>query len=86
MGASLVWLCMPVHPRYIERGCDEEVFGFSEGVVRQKIATVLALTSTETSEDGKLTRQLFSCGCSTTSAWVAPFEPFEDGRDITRLV
>lgn len=47
---------------------------------------MLALTSTETSEDGKLTRQLFSCGCSNTSAWVAPLEPFEDGRDITRMI
>jgi hypothetical protein len=44
---------------------------------------VLALTSTETSEDGRLTRQLLSCGCSTTSACVAPFEPLESGRDMT---
>lgn len=44
---------------------------------------MLALTSTETSEDGRLTRQLLSCGCRTISAWVAPFEPFESGRDMT---
>jgi hypothetical protein len=31
MGANLVWLCMPVHPRYIERGCDEAALDLSVG-------------------------------------------------------
>ena len=40
-------------------------------VVAAKSHTVLAFTSTETSDEGKLTRQFFSDWCRETSAWTA---------------
>lgn len=40
-------------------------------VVAAESHTVLAFTSTETSDDGKLTRQFFNDWCRATSAWTA---------------
>ena len=75
-GAILRLLCMPVHPTKTDLGAafllSEAPGGGGWRYVSSTTtfwATVFAFTSTETSEDGRLTRQFLSDCCRATSAW-----------------
>jgi hypothetical protein len=48
------------------------------------LLTVLAFTSTETSEDGRLTRQFFNDCCNATSAWTTFPAGFFGGMTVKR--